>query len=152
MGASDNVHNNAQRMILLAPTVITTAAAGVTASPTVVSPKLAGMKYLVVSPQFTYGSGGTTVDVYIQTSIDGGLTWIDIMEFAFTTTTLKKVNSVSVYQTSASPYAPVTPSDGALTASTAVPGILGDRIRVKYTSVGTYAGSTTLAIYAIAKG
>ena len=32
--------------------------------------------------------GGTTLDVYVQTSMDGGVTWLDIVHFAQFTTVL----------------------------------------------------------------
>lgn len=149
MAISDDLHSNYQEIILL-PTL--TIAGAVSATATTPVTGLGGMKYLAVEAYFLYGAGGTTVDAYVQTSLDRGVSWIDIMEFAFTTSALKKVNSVSIFQTSAAPYAPVTYTDGALTASTAVPGILGDRLRVKYVTVGTYTGATSLAIYALAKG
>lgn len=132
---------------LLPATVITTAAAGVTPAASVIT-NLGGMKYLAVEAILTYGSGGTSIDCYIQTSLDGGVTWIDIMEFSFTTASAKKVSAVSANIALA---AAVTPGDAALTANTILNGLLGDRIRLKYTSVGTYAASTTLAVSAVAK-
>ena len=110
---------------------------------------LAQAKYLAVEAEFNYGSGGTTVDAYVQTSLDGGATWIDIMNFHFTTTS---GNRVSAVVTSTALAANVTPTDGSLTASTILSGLLGDRIRVKYTTTGTYAGGTTLALFFNAKG
>jgi hypothetical protein len=94
---------------------------------------------------FTYGSGGTSADAYVQTSLDGGATWIDIANFHFTTSSLSKVVNLS----SLTPVTTLTtPSDGSLSANTVVDGIIGTQIRVKYVSVGTYAGGTTLAVYA----
>ena len=40
---------------------------------------------------FTYGSGGTSADVYVQTSFDGGTTWVDICNFHFTTASASKL-------------------------------------------------------------
>jgi len=34
---------------------------------------------------WTYGSGGTTSDFYVQTSLDGGVSWTDIAHFGFNT-------------------------------------------------------------------
>ena len=149
MAIRADVHVNSQRLVILPPLTISTA---ISATATTPITNLGGMSYLAVEAVFLYGSGGTNANVYIQTSLDGGLSWIDIMEFVFTTSALTKVNSTSIYQTSASPYAPITPSDGSLTASTAVPGILGDRIRAKYVTTGTYGGATSLALYAVVKG
>jgi len=39
-----------------------------------------------------------------------------------------------------------TPTDGALTANTAVDGLLGVQWRVKWTTTGTYGAGTTLSI------
>lgn len=96
----------------------------------------------------TYGSGGTSADFYVQTSFDGGVTWMDIAEFGYTTASAKKIMTVI---SALGVLSPTTPGDGALTANTAVNGFIGDRLRVKYTTVGTYAGSTTIKIDAIAK-
>jgi len=35
---------------------------------------------------FTYGSGGTTVDTFLQTSLDGGNTWADVIRWPQSTT------------------------------------------------------------------
>ncbi|MDE2467773.1 MAG: hypothetical protein KGL35_03285 [Bradyrhizobium sp.] len=98
---------------------------------------------LLIQANFTYGSGGTSATAYVQTSVDGGLTWCDIANFAFTTASGRKLFNLSC-------LTPVTtqatPTDGALTANTAVDGVLGRHFRVKYTTVGTYAGGTTLEV------
>jgi hypothetical protein len=132
-----------QAVTILSSTVITTAASGVASTPIV---GLDGMTYLLVQANFTYGSGGTSVAAYIQTSLDQGATWIDVMEFGFTTANGRLVSSVI----SAS-VANVAALDGSLSAGTVQNGILGDRVRVKYTSVGTYAGTTTLQVTGLAK-
>lgn len=138
-----------QRLILLAPTVITTAVTGVTSTGTVVEPVLTNMKYFVVLTKFVYGSGGTTAKFWLQTSYDGGTTWNDIVSHAFTTASLTRVSAVNTY------IAPVAQggaqTDGTLADNTIIQGLLGDRIRLKYTTTGTYAGSTTASVYAIAK-
>lgn len=151
MAIRADVHVNEQFIKLLPPLTITTPIAATATTPVT---NLGGMKSVTVEVKFVYGSGEiTTADVYIQTSLDGGLTWVDIMEFAFTSSTVNKVNSVNIYSTiGASAWVPITPSDGALTANTAVQGVLGDRLRAKYVTTGTYGGSTTVAIYATVKG
>ena len=102
------------------------------------------IKSLAIQANFTYASGGTSVDAYVQTSLDNGVTWIDIAEFSFTTSSLRKVfNLTNLAVTSIA-----TPTDGALTANTCVNGILGSLYRVKYVTVGTYA-ATTLVITAV---
>ena len=149
MAISADVHVNEQFLKILPPLTITTAI-GATATTPVTN--LGGMKYVAVECKFVYGSGGTTVDVYIQTSLDGGLTWIDIMEFDFTTASANKVNSVTIAPSVVTNFPPVSVVDGSLAINTSVQGVLGDRLRAKYITVGTYGGSTSLAIYATVKG
>ncbi len=101
---------------------------------------------LLIQANFTYGSGGTSVDAYVQTSADGGLTWYDVAQFHFLTTSATKLYNLS-NRTAVTAIA--TPTDGALASNTSVDGILGDRLRVKWSSTGTYAGGTNLTITAI---
>ena len=148
--AANNLPTNGLRITLLAPLTIT-AAVGATGTTPVVS--LAGMKYITAEAIFVYGSGGTNATAYVQTSLDGGTTWVDVIAFQFTTATLSKIASVSAdVAFAASAYVPIAPTDGSLTANTSVQGIMGDRLRLKYVTTGTYGGSTTLAVYAIVKG
>lgn len=98
---------------------------------------------LGIQANFAYGSGGTTADAYIQTSFDGGLTWCDVAQFHFTTSAARKafnLNSQTPVTTQA------TPTDGSLAANTAVDGLLGAMLRVKYATTGTYGGATSLSI------
>ncbi len=106
---------------------------------------LYGMKQLSVEANFVYGSDGTTVDVWIQTSLDGGSNWIDIAQFAFLTTSLRKVHTVVIPAVVAT-RTNVTPLDGTLGDNLIQDGILGDMIRAKLTTTGTYAGDTTLDV------
>jgi triacylglycerol esterase/lipase EstA (alpha/beta hydrolase family) len=98
----------------------------------------AAPRNLTVQATFAAGTGGTSADVYLQTSLDGGANWIDIANFHFlTTSALVLINlSAATPKTTA-----VTPTDGALAANTAVDGILGSMFRCKGVSVGTYAGA-----------
>lgn len=112
---------------------------------------LPACKYLALYANFTYAAGGTSADVYVQTSIDGGTTWFDIANFHFLTTTAKKMSTVVI-----DPATPLTPgsvpASGSLAANTVINGIIGDRIRALVTTVGVYSGATTLAIDMVAKG
>ena len=147
MALSSEVHTDAQRIILLSPLTITAAVSATATTPTT---GLGGMKALSVEAIFTYGSGGTTAKAYVQTSFDGGTTWVDIMCFAFTTATASKISTTTCLIAPAAQAA--APTDGSLADNTVIQGTLGDRLRVKYVTTGTYGGSTTLAIHAIAKG
>lgn len=146
MATSGDVHTSGQRISLLDPLTIGAAVAATATTPVTI---LSGMTYLVAQAKFLYGAGGTTTKAFIQTSLDGGVTWIDIMCFAFTTSAATKVSAV-VATTALT--AGITPTDGSLTDNTIVSGLLGDRVRVKYVTTGTYTGATSLEIDAIAKG
>jgi len=98
---------------------------------------------LAVQANFGYGSGGTTVDAWLQTSFDGGVTWTDIANFHFTTAAARFVYNLNSQTPVTTEY---TPTDGSLTANTSKDGILGPQFRVKYSSTGTYAGATSLSI------
>jgi hypothetical protein len=92
---------------------------------------------------FTYGSGGTSIDVYLQTSLDGGLTWTDIAEFHVTTSSLRHGVNLTA-QTPVTTQVALT--DGGMAANTCQDGILGPLFRCKLLSTGTYAGGTTIAV------
>lgn len=131
-------------LFLMNKTITTAVTAGTTTAVT----GCARGKNLLLYCNFTYGSGGTSVDVYVQTSLDGEQTWIDIAEFSHTTASLARVYNL----TSVTPVTTVyTVTDGSLTANTAKDGIIGASYRVKYTTVGTYAGSTTCQVYGVIK-
>ncbi len=128
-------------MKLLPPTPI-----GAAISPAVASVPVvlnASPVNLTVQATFAYGSGGATVDAYVQTTFDGGVTWQDVANFHFTTAAAREIINLDA-------KTPVTTqvsgSDGALAANTAQDGILGPQLRVKYQSSGTYAGATSLRI------
>lgn len=108
---------------------------------------LEGMLAAGLLIKFAYGSGGTSLKVYVQTSLDQGQTWVDVACAAFLVASATKVLNLSglTPKTTAA-----TPSDGAMTDDTALDGVLGDRWRVKITSTGTYAG-TTLSVRMMAR-
>lgn len=87
---------------------------------------------------FVYGSGGTSVDAYVQTTLDG-TNWFDIAEFHFTTASAKKALSVS---SSGDLTTNPTLTDGALAADTVLSGLIGEQLRIKQVVVGTYVAST----------
>lgn len=125
---------------LLTLAAITTATSA-TASPVV---RFNGApRNVTIQAAFSYGSGGTSVDAYVQTSQDNGATWTDIADFHFTTASLRAVYNLSSQTPVTTQY---TATDGSLAANTAKDGILGPLFRVKYVTVGTYAGTTTLSV------
>lgn len=147
MAMSGEQQQGGQRFILLAPTTIAAAVGPIATTPVT---KLAGMDYLGVMAVFLYGAGGTTVKAWIQTSFDGGTLWVDVINFAFTTAAAKFTAAVSTNITAGA--APVAVTDGTAADNAVVNGVLGDRVRVKYLTTGTYTGATSLAVYGIAKG
>lgn len=98
----------------------------------------AAPRNLTIQANFAYGSGGTSVAVFLQTSLDGGTSWIDIANFSFTTASAIAIVNLSA----ATPKTTaVTPTDGSLAANTVVDGIIGAMFRCKGSSVGTYVGA-----------
>lgn len=132
-------------LALLAETVITTAVTGQTGAERMLP---AGTQALALQVNFTYGSGGTSAKLYVQTSLDKGLTWIDLACFALATATARRV---SVVHLSTALAANTSPADGALADNTILNGVIGDRVRTKLTTVGTYAGNTRIQVDAVAK-
>lgn len=133
-------------MGMLLNQVITTAAAGAVGSvyQTRSGPGSAQLPSgLICQANFTYGSGGTTVDAWLQTSLDGGTNWCDVAHFTqFATASSRLVCNVQ----SSVALAIGAATDGTLAAGSINNGLFGPLWRIKYTSVGTYAGNTTLRI------
>lgn len=127
---------------LLGDFTITTSATYIS---TDVTENLEGMSAATIQVRFAYGSGGTNARAYVQTSIDQGTTWIDIISVLHTTSSEVAVFNISglTPKTTA-----VVPGDGALADDTAIDGILGDMFRVKVVTIGTYSGQTTLSVRA----
>jgi hypothetical protein len=105
----------------------------------------------LVQANFTWGSGGTSLSAFVQTSLDGGTSWCDVCNFSFTTSSARALFNL----TSGTPHAgpllsrPRTPG---WRQNNAVDGVIGNLWRVKFTSVGTYAGGTNLRIDLISDG
>lgn len=107
--------------------------------------RLEGMTSLSLECLFTYGSGGTSCIVTVQTTLDQGATWIDLARFDFSTATAKKIVNLSG-------ETPVgVTSVAALSSEGVLDGVLGPRLRAVVTSTGTYAGSTSAAVRAVAR-
>lgn len=101
---------------------------------------LGGMKSLSAWANFAYGSGGTTAILKVQTSLDQGLNWIDILRFDFATANRKAIASVGV-------FANVAPAEvAALGAEGKLDNILGDRLRAILTTTGTYSTNTAISV------
>ncbi len=131
----------------LIPTTTISTAVSIVAGPVTVVGTPA--KYLTAQAKFLYGAGGTNVTVYVQTSIDGGVSWIDVMSFQFTTAAATKVSACSLDVALA---AAVTPTSGSLTANTILNGLLGNQFRAQYVTTGTYSGATSIRVDIVTKG
>ena len=94
---------------------------------------------LALYASFAYGSGGTSVDAYVQTSFDGGLNYMDVAHFSFLLANKTRAFNLSG---NTAVTAIVTPSVHTLAADTALDGFLGSLYRVWLVIVGTYAGTT----------
>lgn len=108
---------------------------------------LAGIISASFEIRMSYGSGGATVTVYVQTSLDQGQSWIDIAAVQFTTSGGLFVLNLP----GATSVTPTAPTDGSLTPGTIVSGILGDQFRAKVISTGTYAGGTLVSVRGVAR-
>lgn len=109
---------------------------------------LQGMVGLSCKVQFYYGSGGTQANVYIQTSLDTGNSWLDLANIQFTTANgveainLSGLNGVTT---------PTAPSNLGLTANTTFNGPMGDRLQAVVVSTGTYGGNTAAAVNCVVR-
>jgi hypothetical protein len=97
---------------------------------------------MTMQATFTYGSGGTACDAFVQTSVDG-TNFFDVANFHFDGSSQRYIFNLSSTTPVTSEY---TPTDGTLTANTAVDGLLGHLWRIKYSSSGLYAGGTSLVV------
>lgn len=105
---------------------------------------LEGAQGVALQANFTYGAGGTTVKIDIETSLDQGVSWVPIVRFSFTTASAKRIMNIAATTTHLTPYEP-----GELQDDAAISGILGDRLRAKLTSTGTYSGNTSISVRAV---
>jgi hypothetical protein len=125
----------------------TIAAAGTFTSPpwALPSQRTAPPLNLCAQKLFTYGAGGTSLDTFLQTSLDGGTTWADVVHWAQNTTSSDSRPFVANIQPAgAAQTAPVATTDGALTVNTISANLFGLWWRVKYVVVGTYTGGANL--------
>jgi len=129
--------------------MLSAVAIGNAAGPTIHGPWSGyhGLSGLVVEARFVYGADGTDVTAHLQTSLDGGDNWIDIMAFLFATTSLRSVMAVE----HGLQATPVTPLTVGLADNTTQNLIIGDRFRVSLTTVGNYTGTTTLTMNMLPK-
>lgn len=109
---------------------------------------LEGVQALSLEVKLAYGSGGTKIQHYLQTTFDQGTTWVDIACVTFLTAGGTKLVNLSGLTPVTTSY---TPTDGLLTDDTCKDGLLGPWYRTKTVSTGTYAGGTALATRVVAR-
>jgi hypothetical protein len=136
---SDDHRHAESRRLQPGDQVITTAVAGLVLTPVV---DLDGLTAITLLVRFAPVSGGTTCKAWVQTSLDQGQTWADIFCAAFTTTAGFKIVNLSGLTPRTTVLAP---TDAALADDTAVDGVLGDRLRLKITSTGTFGSGSVIS-------
>jgi hypothetical protein len=119
--------------------VITIAVAGLVLTPVV---DLDGLTAITLQVRFAPVSGGTTCKAWVQTSLDQGQTWADIFCAAFTTAAGFKIVTLSGLTPRTTVLAP---TDAGLADDTVVDGVLGDRLRLKITSTGTFGSGSVIS-------
>jgi hypothetical protein len=90
---------------------------------------------------FTYGSGGTTLKVVIETTFNQGTTWVEVYRAAFALASAERVVNVSALTPLTSPLTPAALSD-----DTVKDGVFGDRWRARKIVAGTYAGNSSVSV------
>lgn len=139
--------------VTLLNTPITTAVTAVVTSNLQIRPGPGGQflpSTMVIQANFAWGSAGTTALAWVQTSFDGGTSWVDVCAFNFASAIAKFVVNISAATPNAATA--ITPTDGTNAGpNKCIDGLFGTLWRVKYTTTGTYA-ATTLRIDAISSG
>ena len=106
-----------------------------------------GMEAVSLQVRLSSAAGGTSINVYIQTSLDQGQSWFDVACVGFTTSPGVQALNLSGLDKSA----PVTPSNLALTPGTILDGPFGDRLQAIVVSTGTYTGSPLVSVRGVAR-
>lgn len=108
---------------------------------------LDGMNAASIQLRFSGGSGGTNVNVYIQTSLDQGQSWFDVAAYQFGTAAAVEVLNLSGLD-KATPSAPANLS---LASGTVLDGPLGDRLQMVAVVTGNYPAGTLLSGRGVAR-
>lgn len=104
-------------------------------------PGLEGMMAATLQANWNYGSGGTSLKVMWETSLDQGATWIEVCRMAVATASEENIVNLSGLTPKTTV---VTPS--ALSDDSCLDGVFGDRWRARIIAVGTFAGNTSLSL------
>lgn len=107
---------------------------------------LEGMLAATLQANFNWGSGGTSLKVLFETSLDQGVTWIEVARLAFGTASEENLVNLSGLTPKTTVVTPAALSD-----DTCLDGIFGTRWRARILTVGTYAGNTSLSLRMVAR-
>lgn len=101
-----------------------------------------------LSANFVYGSGGDTLKVAIETTLNQGASWVEVTRFAFAQASAEKVVNLSALTPVTTVYPPAALSD-----DTVKDGILGQRWRARIIkgAGAAYAGNTSLSLRMLAR-
>ena len=133
------LEDNANQRFTLLSAAITAALGGKISTPIL---GLRRMKYVALESQFDFGSSGTTTNFWVQTSLDGGTKWIDIANFTYSAASGRKGTSLDTTTRASA----ITPDSGVLANNALLNGVLGDRLRVAYDSVGDHGGASIVIV------
>jgi hypothetical protein len=92
-------------------------------------------------------AGGTSINVFILTTLDQGQSWFDVACVQFITTPGVQVLNLSGFDKAA----PSSPTNLALTPGTILDGPLGDSLQAIVVSEGTYTGAPLVSVRGIAR-
>ena len=102
----------------------------------------------IIKSAFVRGGGGTTTDVWVQCSADRGATWHDVVNFRFTTSSMVRYVNLSGGTAVTTPAAL---TDGTMSVNSATDATLTNMFRIKYTTVGSYTGTSTVNVWMVTR-
>lgn len=129
-------------MPLLATASITSPVTDTVSEPEV---GLGAFTELTVQARWSPTGGGTSLIAYIETSIDGGVSWVDIARIDYATGSRLAVFGIVSGSLAVATYA-------ALSSEGTRAGFLGDRLRLRYTSTGTFSAGSQLTVHYAVRG
>lgn len=109
---------------------------------------LAGLLAVAFHARFSYGAGGTSCVLLIETTLDQGSTWFPVVRFLFGTASEVQVVNLSALTPVTVPTVPDAPTSA---NDTVFDGPLGDSFRARVVTTGTYTGSTLLSVRGCAR-
>lgn len=102
---------------------------------------LEGMLAATLQANLNWGSGGTSLKVLWETSLDQGTSWIEVCRMAFATASEENIVNLSGLTPKTTVVTPAALSD-----DSCLDGVFGDRWRARILAVGVFAGNTSLSL------